>query len=168
MVTVKQSFTHTLGTSLPLLYSLNSAEVSQTKLQLTFSAVLMNQPITWLHNCVTTFAVTSSCSDITGELIPGSPPTFWYFVGMRGEPGNELGCFWFSVYPYLFEISQEAFGVMLTLLEQLNLCMSSVIGIGFLYRFVKDFLEKLTSFSLLLSFCFNNLLRLRRKLFWGN
>ena len=93
MVTVKQSFTHTLGTSLPLLYNLNSAEVSQTKLQLTFSTVPMSQPITWLHNCVTTFAVTSLCSDITGELIPGSPPPFWYFVGMRGEPGNEARLF---------------------------------------------------------------------------
>ena len=44
------------------------------------------------------------------------------------------------MYPY---IPQEAFGVMLTLLEQFNLFMSSVVSVGFLYRFVKDFLEKL-------------------------
>ena len=69
--------------------------VSPTKSQLTFSVsniVCSNQPITWLHNCVTTFAiiaVTSSCRDIMCESIPGSPPPFLFFVGARGEPGNE-------------------------------------------------------------------------------
>ena len=46
----------------------------------------------WLHNCVTTFAiiaVMSSCRDIMCESIPGSLPPFLFFVGARGEPGNE-------------------------------------------------------------------------------
>ena len=42
-----------------------------------------NQPITWLHNCVTTFAVTSSCRDITCKSIPGSSPPFLSFIGTR-------------------------------------------------------------------------------------
>jgi len=47
------------------------------------------------------------------------------------------------VYTYLFEISPEAFGVMLTLLEKLSSFMYSVICFGFLYCFVKGFLEKI-------------------------
>ena len=31
----------------------------------------------------------SSCRDITCESVPGSPPPFLFFVGARGEPGNE-------------------------------------------------------------------------------
>ena len=74
---------------------LNRAVVSLMKSQLTFSYLFRtcsNQPITWLHNCVTTtaiIAVTSSCRDITCESIPGSPPPFLFLVGARGEPGNE-------------------------------------------------------------------------------
>ena len=47
----------------------------------------------WLHNCVMTFvivAVTSSCCDITCETVPSSPPPFLFFVGAKGEPGNEV------------------------------------------------------------------------------
>ena len=31
----------------------------------------------------------SSCRDITCESVPGSLPLFIFFVGARGEPGNE-------------------------------------------------------------------------------
>ena len=31
----------------------------------------------------------SSCCDITCKSVPGSPPPFLFFVGARGEPGNE-------------------------------------------------------------------------------
>ena len=31
----------------------------------------------------------SLCRDITCELVPGSPPPFLFFIGGRGEPGNE-------------------------------------------------------------------------------
>ena len=31
----------------------------------------------------------SSCRDITCESVPGSLPPFIFFVGARGEPGNE-------------------------------------------------------------------------------
>ena len=31
----------------------------------------------------------SSCRDITCESVPGSPPQFLFFVGARGDPGNE-------------------------------------------------------------------------------
>ena len=31
----------------------------------------------------------SSCRDITCESVPGSLPPFLFFVGARGEPGNE-------------------------------------------------------------------------------
>ena len=31
----------------------------------------------------------ASCHDITCESIPGSPLPFLFFVGARGEPGNE-------------------------------------------------------------------------------
>ena len=31
----------------------------------------------------------SSCRNITCESVPGSPPLFFFFVGARGEPGNE-------------------------------------------------------------------------------
>ena len=90
MVTLnRQSLTYTLCTFLLSLH----AEVSTTKFQLTFSVLISNQPITWLHNCVTTFAiiaVMSSCRDITCESIPGSPPPFLFFVGVRGEPGTRL------------------------------------------------------------------------------
>ena len=56
-----------------------------------FSSNIVAQPITWLHNCVTMFAIIAVMSfrDITCELIPGSPPPFLFFVGARGEPGNE-------------------------------------------------------------------------------
>ena len=46
----------------------------------------------WLHNCVTTFliiAVMLSCCDITCKLVPGSIPPVLFFIGARGEPGNE-------------------------------------------------------------------------------
>ena len=47
-----------------------------------------SQPITWLHNGVTTFviiAVTLSCCDIMCESIPGSPPLFLNFLLGWGE-----------------------------------------------------------------------------------
>ena len=34
-------------------------------------------------------AVTSLCSNITCESVPVSPPPFLFFIGVRGEPGNE-------------------------------------------------------------------------------
>ena len=34
----------------------------------------------------------SSCRNITCELIPGSPPPFLLFIGVRREPGNEVSC----------------------------------------------------------------------------
>ena len=74
----------------------NRAVVSPTKLQLTFFSSkyrsCSNQPITWLHNFVTIFAiiaVMSTCRDITCESIPGSPPPFLFFFGARGEPGRK-------------------------------------------------------------------------------
>ena len=30
----------------------------------------------------------SLCRDITCESVPGSPPPFLFFVGVRGEPGE--------------------------------------------------------------------------------
>ena len=41
----------------------------------------------------------SSCRDITCESVPGSPPPFLFFVGARGEPGNEA--IWYVRIPYI-------------------------------------------------------------------
>ena len=60
--------------------------------QLSYFSSCSSQPITWLHNCVTTFviiAMTSTCRGITCESVPGSLPPFIFFVGARGEPGNK-------------------------------------------------------------------------------
>ena len=39
-----------------------------------------------------TFAITAvTCRDVTCESIPGSPHPFSFFVGARGEPGNDGG-----------------------------------------------------------------------------
>ena len=48
-----------------------------------FNSNIVPQPITWLHNCITTFtiiAVMSSCRNFTCKSIPGSPLLFlfWY------------------------------------------------------------------------------------------
>ena len=66
--------------------------VSPTKSQLTFSvANIIAVRISLSHGYINASrpAVMSLCHDITCELVPGSPPPFLFFVGAKGEPGNE-------------------------------------------------------------------------------
>ena len=37
-------------------------------------------------------SVKSSCCDITCKSVPGSPPSFLFFIKVSGEPGNEAIC----------------------------------------------------------------------------
>ena len=89
MVTVSRyGVTSTLGISLPLLLFKPCRGLTNEVAAQFFSNIIA-QPIMWLHNCITTFAVTLLCRDIKCESIPGSPPPFLFFVGARGEPRNE-------------------------------------------------------------------------------
>jgi len=75
-----------------------------------------NPPITWLHNCVTIFAVMSTCHDITCESIPGSPPPFLFFFGARGEPGRnaklgQLFCYYTGAVKHFDCTAQKAWAL---------------------------------------------------------
>ena len=53
----------------------------------------------------------SLCRDITCESVPGSPPPFLFFVGARGEPGNEA----ITIYLYIcvyFVVHTYSYGVI--------------------------------------------------------
>ena len=71
---------------------LNCAVVSPTKSQLTFSVANIrhscsNQPITWLHNCVTIFAIIAVTSKLRAAIsrVNDALPLRFYFSSERGE-----------------------------------------------------------------------------------
>ena len=57
-------------------------------------------------------AVTSMCRDITCESVPGSPLPFLFFVGARGEPGNEARI---TVHKRRFFLKEQLGAVYITL-----------------------------------------------------